>query len=510
MLARTVCAALNGLDALSVSVEADSSGGLPAVAVVGLPDAAVKESRERVKSAIVNSGYRFPRGRVTVNLAPADIRKEGPAFDLAIALSLLVAGGAADLPRAEDFMALGELALDGALRPVRGALSAALCARAAGLKGLLVPIENAPEAAVVAGVEVYAPRALIEAVGFLCGRLQLERQAVDLEAVMSRAAVGEADLLDVRGQASAKRALTIAAAGGHNLLMIGPPGSGKSMLAARLPGILPRLTLEEALEVTKLHSVAGLLPPGEALVGRRPFRAPHHTASYAGLAGGGSGAALPGEISLAHHGVLFLDELPEFDRRAREALRQPLELGEITVTRAGSSITYPSRIMLVAAMNPCPCGHRGDSRRECRCSPREVEKYFGRVSGPLLERFDLQVEVPAVPYRELTGQGGQSSAELRTLVQAARERQHARLAGSSCHSNAAMSEPLTRRHARPDAAGEQLLRHAVESLGFSARAYSRVLKVARTIADLAGSETVNAEHVAEAIQYRTLDRGVYS
>jgi len=293
------------------------------------------------------------------------------------------------------------------------------------------------------------------------------------------------------------------------MLMIGPPGSGKSMLASRIPGIMPRMTLEESLEVTKIHSVAGVLGHSEALVAVRPFRAPHHTASYAGLAGGGASAALPGEVSLAHNGVLFLDELPEFDRRAREALRQPLELGEITVTRAGASTTYPSRIMLVAAMNPCPCGHRGDPRRDCRCAPTQVERYFGRVSGPLLERFDLQVEVPAVPYRELTGSDGESSAGVRERVQAARERQQARLAGSGCHSNAAMGEKLTRRHSRPEAAGEQLLKHAVERLGFSARAYSRVLKVARTIADLAASDEVGSEHVSEAIQYRTLDRGGY-
>ncbi len=507
MLAKTLSAALVGLDAALVEVEADISGGLPAVTVVGLPDAAVKESRERVKSAVLNSGYRFPPRRVTINLAPADLRKEGPAFDLAIAAAVLAAGGQLDPVRADRFMLLGELALDGALRTVRGALPAALAARAAGLQGLLIPEAAAAQAAVVEGLEVYAPGSLSEAVGFLCGKLDLERRTADVEAAMSRAAGGTADLADVRGQASAKRALTIAAAGGHNLLMIGPPGSGKSMLAARLPGILPRMTLEEALETTRVHSVAGLVPAGEALVAARPFRAPHHTASYAGLAGGGAGAALPGEISLAHNGVLFLDELPEFDRRAREALRQPLELGEITVTRAGASNTYPSRLMLVAAMNPCPCGHRGDARRECRCSPRQVEKYFGRVSGPLLERFDLQVEVPAVPYRELTASGGESGNEVRGRVQAARERQGRRLAGTGCHANAAMGEKLTRKLARPDAAGEQLLKHAVERLGFSARGYSRALKVARTIADLAGSDAVAAEHVSEAIQYRTLDRG---
>ncbi|HOX06316.1 MAG TPA: ATP-binding protein [Planctomycetota bacterium] len=290
------------------------------------------------------------------------------------------------------------------------------------------------------------------------------------------------------------------------MLMVGPPGSGKSMLAARIPGILPPLSLEEALETTRVHSVAGCLEPGQALVARRPFRAPHHTASYAGLTGGGPGASIPGEVSLAHNGVLFLDELPEFDRRSREALRQPLELGEINVTRSGASVTYPARVMLVGAMNPCPCGHRGDSRRECRCTPRQVENYFGRVSGPLLERFDIQVEVPAVPYKELVGAAGQSSAQIRAAVEAARERQRARLTGHSCHSNAAMSESLTRKLAAPEPAGEELLRHAVERLGFSARGYSRVLKVARTIADLAGSDPVRAEHVAEAIQYRLLDR----
>jgi magnesium chelatase family protein len=509
MLAKTICAALEGLNAVPVEVEAHSSGGLPSVTVVGLPDAAVKESRERVKSAIMNSGYRFPRGRLTVNLAPADIRKEGPVFDLAIALATLVAGGGADLVLAREYMVLGELALDGTLRPVRGALSAALAARDAGLAGLLVPPQSAPQAAVVEGVEVYAPKSLTEAVGFLSTKFDLPPVEVDVDEIMSRAAESELDLVDVKGQASAKRALTIAAAGGHNLLFIGPPGSGKSMLASRLPGIMPRMTLDESLEVTKVHSVASLLGAGEALVAVRPFRAPHHTASYAGLAGGGAGAALPGEVSLAHNGVLFLDELPEFDRRAREALRQPLELGEITVTRAGASTTYPSRIMLIAAMNPCPCGHRGDPRRECRCAPRQVEKYFGRVSGPLLERFDLQVEVPAVPYRELTGNDGEGSRAVRKRVQAARELQQRRLVGTACHSNAAMSEKLTRKLAAPEPPGEQLLRHAVERLGFSARAYSRVLKVARTIADLARSDDVKAEHISEAIQYRTLDRGGY-
>ncbi len=509
MLAKTICAALDGLNATPVEVEAHGSGGLPAVMVVGLPDAAVKESRERVKSAIQNSGYRFPRGRVTVNLAPADIRKEGPVFDLAIALATLVAGGSADLVRAQEYMILGELALDGTLRPVRGALSAALSARAAGLKGIVLPPESAPEAAVVEGLEAIAVNSLKDAVGFLSMKIDLPPVEVDIDEIMSRAAATELDLAEVKGQASAKRALTIAAAGGHNIMMIGPPGSGKSMLASRIPGILPHMTLVEALEVTKVHSVAGLLAHGEALVAVRPFRAPHHTASYAGLAGGGSGAALPGEISLAHNGVLFLDELPEFDRRAREALRQPLELGEITVTRAGTSTTYPSRIMLIAAMNPCPCGHRGDPRRDCRCAPSQVERYFNRVSGPLIERFDLQVEVPAVPYKELTGADGESSAPVRAQVQAARALQQERLAGSGCHSNAGMSEKLTRKHSKPDAAGEQLLKHAVERLGFSARAYSRVLKVARTIADLAASKTVKTEHVGEAIQYRTLDRGGY-
>ncbi len=510
MIARTLSAALDGLRAVPVEVEADSAGGLPAVTLVGLPDAAVRESRERVKSAIQNSGYRFPRGRVTVNLAPADIRKEGPVFDLAIALAMLAAGSSAKLVHAGDFMIMGELSLEGRLRSVRGALPAAMAARAAGCRGILVPPPNAAQAAVVEEIEVYAPENLSEALGFLSGQIDLERCRTDLEELMTVAVEDQLNLSDVKGQALAKRALIIAAAGSHNLLMIGPPGSGKSMLASRLPGIMPRMSLEEALETTKVHSVAGLLGAEKALIARRPFRAPHHTASYAGLAGGGNTGSTPGEISLAHNGVLFLDELPEFDRRAREALRQPLETGEITITRAGGSNTYPSRVMLVAAMNPCPCGHRGDTRRECRCGPRQVEKYFGRVSGPLIERFGLQVEVAAVPYGELTADGGQDSAPVRQAVQAARERQQMRLRGTGCYSNAAMTESLTRQHASPDAAGQQLLRHAVESLGFSARAYSRVLKVARSIADLAGSESIQAEHISEAIQYRVLDRGVYA
>ncbi|MCZ7649208.1 MAG: YifB family Mg chelatase-like AAA ATPase [Planctomycetota bacterium] len=508
MLAKCFSAAAQGVEAAPVEVEVDVAPGMATQQIVGLPDAAVKESLHRVRSALAHTGFSWPANkRVTVNLAPADTRKEGPLYDLPIALGLMAAAGQLEPARLGAFLMVGELALDGRLRPVRGVLLYALLARAEGRKGILCPPENAEEAAVVEGLEVYAPATLGEAVGFLCGNLRLEPVRVDLDALFAHED-GEAllDLADVKGQEAAKRALTVAAAGGHNILMIGPPGSGKSMLAKRVPTILPPLTLPEALETTKIWSVAGKLRPHEPLVRRRPVRDPHHTLSYPALVGGGIDPK-PGEISLAHHGVLFLDELPEFDRKALEAMRQPLEDRVITVSRVSGRARFPANIMLVAAMNPCPCGHYGDPKRACRCSEMQIQRYFGRVSGPVMDRIDLHVEVPHVPYEDLSSErAGPSSAEVRGTVLAARKLQQARLAGSEAHCNAALSEKQVQSFCKPDKEGSALLKNAVDALGFSARAYARILKVARTIADLEGAEQLGAAHVSEALQYRSLDR----
>jgi magnesium chelatase family protein len=486
-----------------VQVEVDVSFGFPSFTMVGLPDASVRESRDRVRSAIRNSGYEFPAHRITVNLAPADVRKAGSSFDLPIALGILAAQGIVARREIGDVVVVGELSLDGGIQSTRGALPIAVAARREGLRSMLLPRSNAGEASIVGELSILAVSTLVEAVAAINEPHTVAHStALPPSAPLFTQASDPADLVDIRGQLLARRALEIAAAGGHNMLLIGPPGSGKTMMARRLPGILPALTFEEALEVTAVHSVAGLLTAGSGLVGSRPFRAPHHTISNVALVGGGS-QPRPGEISLAHHGVLFLDEMLEFQRHVLEALRQPLEHGTVTVARASRTAVFPARFMLVGALNPCPCGFLGDLRRECRCTPQAVERYRGRLSGPLRDRLDLTVEVPALPPDVLEAtDAGESSGVVRARVAAARDRQRDRYANDGLSTNAAASPACLARHGRPDAAGLRLLRTAVERLSLSARGYDRVRKVARTIADLGESDTVSGEHVAEALQFR--------
>lgn len=507
MLSQVNSGALLGIDGYKVDVQVDVTRGFPSFATVGLPEGAVRESKDRVKSALRNCGYNYPRERITVNLAPADVKKTGAGFDLPIAVGLLAAQGALPPERLSEYLIIGELSLDGRLRPIRGALSLAMAAREAGLQGIILPEENGPEAAVVREIQVLPVRTLPTVIEFLCGQISLSPLHVDLSTIFGDHHLTHWDLHDVRGQESAKRALEVAAAGAHNLLMIGPPGSGKTMLAQRLATILPPFTFEESLETTRVFSAVGLVPPQSALVTARPFRSPHHTISDAGLIGGGT-YPRPGEVSLAHNGVLFLDELPEFKKSVLEVLRQPLEDGRVTIARASVSLIFPARFMLVAAMNPCPCGYHGDLIRSCSCSSSQVQKYRAHVSGPLLDRIDLHVEVPAVKYRDLgTETSGESSLLIRQRVSAARQRQAERLASYGLFANAQMHSTHLRQFCQLDQSGKKLLETAMQRLGLSARAYTRIIKIARTIADLEGSPDILAPHVGEAIGYRSLDRG---